>query len=436
MEIWTFLLFFLWLWKFQLGKVKLTPVFYKSKAIIIILMLWLVYIAFQCIPLPISVIEWLSPEAAYLHSLSSIDGTTATFATLSVAPHLTVISLLKSISYFVIFLLTVLLVRRDKRLTWLAYTLVFSGLFQAFYGSIMLLSGMDSLIFEKKYYLEVATGTFVNRNHLAGYLEMTLAVGIGLLISQLKDSTDVTWKQRLRSLFKWFLSGKMLLRLYLVIMVIALVLTHSRMGNTGFFASMMIAGVIALIFKKHATRSTVFLLVSLLVIDMFIVGAWFGIEKVAERIQGTSRDTIARDEVDEYTLNYWKNYLWTGSGLGTYYLTFPKYREHDIAAFFDHAHNDYFEFGVETGIIGLLLVGSCFLLSLWVALLAQYKRRNPLNRGISFSAVMALMAILIHSTVDFNLQIPANAATFMVIMAMGWIAYYLPHQEKRKRRRT
>ncbi len=433
METWTFLLFFLWLWKFQLGKVKLSPVFYKSKAIIIILILWLIYIAFQCIPLPISLIEFLSPEAAYLHSLSSIEVTTAT---LSVAPHLTVISLLKSISYFVIFLLTVLLVRRDKRLTWLAYTLVFSGLFQAFYGSIMLLSGMDSLIFEKKYYMDVATGTFVNRNHLAGYLEMTLAVGIGLLISQLQDSTDVTWKQRLRSLFKWILSGKMLLRLYLVIMVIALVLTHSRMGNTGFFASMMIAGVIALIFKKHATRSTIILLVSLLIIDMFIVGAWFGIEKVAERIQGTSRDTIARDEVDEYTLNYWKNYLWTGSGLGTYYLTFPKYREHDISAFFDHAHNDYFEFGVETGIIGLLLVGSCFLLSLWVALLAQYKRRNPLNRGISFSVVMALTAILIHSTVDFNLQIPANAATFMVIMAMGWIAYYLPHQEKRKRRRS
>jgi len=433
MEIWIFLLFFLWLLKFQLGQVKLTPVFYKSKAIIIILMLWLVYIAFQCIPLPISVIELLSPEAAHLHSLASIEVTTAT---LSVAPHLTVISLLKSISYFVIFLLTVLLVRRDKRLRWLAYTIVFSGLFQAFYGSIMLLSGVDSLIFEKKYYMDVATGTFVNRNHLAGYLEMTLAVGIGLLISQLKDSTDVTWKQRLRSLFKWLLSGKMLLRLFLVIMVIALVLTHSRMGNTGFFASMMIAGVIALIFKKHATRSTVILLVSLLVIDMFIVGAWFGIEKVAERIQGTSMDTITRDEVNEYTLHYWENYLWTGSGLGTYYLTFPKYREHDIRAFFDHAHNDYFEFGVETGIIGLLLVGSCFLLSLWVALLAQYKRRNPLNRGISFSVVMALIAILIHSTVDFNLQIPANAATFMVIMAMGWIAYYLPHQEKRKRRRT
>ena len=431
MEIWIFTLFFLWLWKFLLGKVKLTPVFYKSKVIIVILIIWLVYIAFQCIPLPISLIQWLSPEAAYLHSLSSIKST----ATLSVAPHITAISLLKSISYLLIFLLTILLVRREKRLRWLAYTLVFSGLYQAFYGSLMLLSGLDSLIFEKKYYMDVATGTFVNRNHLAGYLEMTLAIGIGLLISQLTDSTDFTWKQRLRSIFKWLLSGKMLLRLYLVIMVIALVLTHSRMGNTGFFASMMITGLITLIFfRKHATRSTVILLISLLIIDIFIVGAWFGIEKVAERIQGTTMDTITRDEVDEYTLHYWQDYLLTGSGLGTYYLTFPKYRGHDIAAFFDHAHNDYFEFGVETGIIGLFLVGSCFLLSLWVALLAQYKRRNPLNLGIAFSVVMALTAILIHSTVDFNLQIPANAATFMVIMAMGWIAYYLPHQGKRRHR--
>ena len=46
-------------------------------------------------------------------------------------------------------------------------------------------------------------------------------------------------------------------------------------------------------------------------------------------------------------------------------------------------------------------------------------------RGMSFAAIMGIIAILIHSSVDFNLQIPANAATFMVLLALAWISLTL-----------
>jgi O-antigen ligase len=430
MEVWIFSLFLVWLWKFWQGSVKLTPVFYKAKPILILFGLWLSYILFQCIPLPYFLVEWLSPEAASMQALGT---ERPTMATLSVAPHTTAVSLLKSISYVLLFVLTLLLVRRSKRLRWLAYALVLSGFFQAVYGSIMTLTGIGGVFFEKVHYIGLATGTFINRNHLAGYLEMCLAVGIGLLIAQLRDSDNTTWRQRLRSLVAWVLSDKMRLRLYLVMMVIALVLTRSRMGNTAFFASMMIAGVIGLIlFRRYAPRATVILLVSLIVIDILIVGAWFGVEKVAERLQETSFAVEQRDEVNIYTIEYWQDYLWTGSGLGSYYLTFPRYRGGDVKVFYDHAHNDYLEFGAETGIIGVLLVGSIVVLSLGLALLAQYRRRDSLSRGMAFSAVMAITALLIHSSVDFNLQIPANAATFIVILAMAWLAYFLKSEAKSK----
>jgi hypothetical protein len=38
---------------------------------------------------------------------------------------------------------------------------------------------------------------------------------------------------------------------------------------------------------------------------------------------------------------------------------------------------------------------------------------------------MGVTAIGIHSTVDFNLQIPANAFVFMLLLALGWISLYL-----------
>jgi len=349
MEVGIFILALVWLWQYLRGKQKLTPVFSKAIPILVIWVIWLIYITFQCTPLPFSWIQWLSPQAAQVHAF-----TNPTLTTLSVDPHSTAVGLLKSISYVWLFILTLLVVNTRPRMRWVALALVFSGLFQAFYGSFMTLSGLEYGFFHEKVYGQgLATGTFINRNHLAGYLVMCLSVGIGLLIAQLGDgASSDNWQQRFVRLLAWILSGKMLLRLSLVVMVIALVLTHSRMGNTAFFASMMIAGVIALILSRHANRATVILLVSLIVIDIFIVGTWFGLEKVAQRLEQTSLATVTRDDVDIYTLPYWDDYFLTGSGLGSYYTTFPRYQGADVKGFWDHAHNDYLEFATETGIIG------------------------------------------------------------------------------------
>lgn len=415
MEIWIFLLTLGWLWQFLRGKIQTTQSFQKATPIFILWGFWLGYIALQWIPLPSAWIQSFSPQAARLHALTN---QTDAWITLSVDPYMTSVAFYKSISYILLFSLTLLLINRRYRLRWLAYMIVFSGAFQAVYGTLSTLSNATSG--------GVATGTFVNRNHLAGYLEMCLAVGTGLLIAQLVESTTTTWRQWLRALLNWILSEKMRLRLYLVMMVIALVLTHSRMGNVAFFFSLLIAGIIGLLLSRRAPRSTVILLTSLIIIDMFIVGAWFGIDKVAQRLEQTSFATEVRDEVSISILPYWQDYLWTGSGLHSFYTVFPHYREQYPSGFFDHAHNDYLEFGAETGLIGLLLLGSSVVLTLVIALLAQYRRHDPLCRGIAFSATMGIIAILIHSSVDFNLQIPANAATFMILLALAWIACFLP----------
>ncbi len=317
---------------------------------------------------------------------------------------------------------------RLNRLRWVAYALVLSGLFRAVYGSLMTLSGLEYGFFQEKVYgLGLATGTFIYRNHFAGYLEMCLSVGIGLLIAQLgKCYSADTWRQRIQVVLAWILSPKMVLRLSLVLMVIALVLSRSRMGNTAFFTSILVAGIIGLILSRQASRATVILLVSLIVIDIFIVGIWFGVDKVAQRIEETRLVTETRDEVNIYTIPYWQDFFWTGSGLGSYYTTFPHYQGSDLTNYYDHAHNDYLEFAAETGIVGLLLLGIAVLLTLGVVLSALHRRRSSINRGMAFGVTMAITALLIHSTVDFNLQIPANAATFMLILALGWVAAYLP----------
>ena len=73
--------------------------------------------------------------------------------------------------------------------------------------------------------------------------------------------------------------------------------------------------------------------------------------------------------------------------------------------------------------------------SLGAALVAQFRRHDPLMRGMSFAAIMSVTAILIHSTVDFNLQIPANAATFMLLLALAWISLHLRELRPPRKRR-
>lgn len=189
-----------------------------------------------------------------------------------------------------------------------------------------------------------------------------------------------------------------------------------------------------LILSKHATRGTVILLISLIVIDVFIVGTWFGLEKVAVRIEQTTLVKETRDEVDIYSYQQWQDFKWTGSGLGSFYSVFPKYSKEDVRGFYDHTHNDYLEFATDTGVIGVGLLGLVIVISIYAALVAQYRRRDPLMRGISFAAIMSISAMLIHATVDFNLQIPANAATFMLILSMAWISYGFNNKKKKKRR--
>ena len=226
---------------------------------------------------------------------------------------------LQSFSLTLIFVLSLLLINSSQRIKTTIIVIIGSGLFQALYGSLMTLSGLEYTFFLKKQdYLGVATGTFINRNHLAGYLVICLSLGLGMMIASLKADTN-NWKGHIRQIFKAILSHKVILRISLVIMVAALVMTHSRMGNSAFFASMGIIGTLAILLKKRSVGSTIVLFLSLLIIDVVVVGTFFGVGKVIDRLEKTSIERETRDEVNLYSLIIVKQNLLVGTGRG-YFL--------------------------------------------------------------------------------------------------------------------
>ena len=388
---------------------------------------WLGWLVAYWIPLPLAWVQVLSPEAGRLYAAVAGYGEGGGTAYLSVDPGASFSFWLKSCAYAAAFFLAMALCRTRERLRLVAYVLVMSGLVQAVFGGLMHLAGENVVAFGTSIpHASQASGGFVNRNHLAGFLEITLAVGIGLMISDLENAGPLSWRRFVRDLAQVVLSRKAPLRIFLVVMVVGLVMTRSRMGNTAFFASLLVAGCVALALSRHATRSTMLLVASLVVMDIFIAGAWFGVEKTVQRIeQTTTQDVEERVDPSGQALTIFRDFPLFGSGAGTFYTAFSRYRSEDILPFYDFVHNDYVQMLTDTGVIGLALIGLFALMALVAALLAQARRRDPLARGMGFSAVMGITALGIHSIVDFNLQIPANAFAFMLLLAFGWLSLYL-----------
>jgi O-antigen ligase len=413
-----------WLVLYLAGRVHIDAAIWRwgrlPFAILVCVQAW---VAFQLLPLPTVVLELMSPQAAQWHFGEG-------WKPLSLDIFATQYYLLRGVCISLGFFMVLALVNTYSRLRLLLQVLVFSGTVQAVYGSLMVLSGWELGFFVEKYTgIGVATGTFINRNHFAGYLVMCLSVGTGLLLSQLVTESGHSWRQRLRMWLQLMLSSKIRLRLYLAIMVIGLVLSRSRTGNIAFFAALIVGSGVALYLGRKFSWKMAFFLASLLLIDLLILGQWFGIDRLAARleaVQGQEMLELSRYSMNIYTLDYVKDFWLTGSGGGSFYGIFSTYQGQEFPGFFQHAHNDYLEFMAELGLPVFLLLVLLVLMSAWQALQLQRLRHTGLYRGVGFAVFVAIIWLAVHSTTDFNLQIPSNGLTFAVILAMAYVARALP----------
>lgn len=421
-----------WLVLYAHGRTHFTGSFIKARGVLLLMGFSIIWVFCQSLPVSMQYLSRLSPRAAEIYERARFV-TPELISAVSVDPYRTYLSAVRGLAYLLLFALVLLLARSDRRIKALVYVIVLSGVFQAFYGSVLVLSGHEKA--------GLATGSFANRNRLAGYLEMCLAVGIGILIGSRFSWPGGNWRDWLRSIAGFLLSEKAPLRIGVVVMAIALVLTRSRMGNVSFVVSLSIAGLAYLFLARSSSARTlaVALLASIAAIDILIMGSYFGIEKVARRLEQTTTSEVSnRIDLFDYAVPYARAYLPSGSGGGTFYTAFPPFSGPEVRTMYDHAHNDYLEFLGEWGILGVLpMAGAVVLCLLRTGRALYYDYGNdPLIRGCAFASMMGILEIGIHSMVDFNLQIPANASLFVILLAMAWLPENTAlRSSKRKRSR-
>jgi O-antigen ligase len=119
------------------------------------------------------------------------------------------------------------------------------------------------------------------------------------------------------------------------------------------------------------------------------------------------------------TFQILKDFPLFGSGLGTFSQIFPMYRSFHIQGHVTHAENDYLQLASEVGFIGigLLLILFIFLFFKIVSGIRSLSPWEP-QRFIGIGGLVGILALMFHSLVERNIQVPANAFLFTFILAL------------------
>jgi putative inorganic carbon (HCO3(-)) transporter len=345
--------------------------------------------------------------------------------TISVAPYQTLSHLLLLVTYLTAFYLVLLVCEDRTAKRQLIYSLVALGAFEAFYGLVQYLTGWQQIFaYVKKYYLEDATGTYINRNHFAGLLEMVLPFTVALAIRLAGNLRSTVQPGAIKA--RIFLSAKELFPLVLLLFLAvatftALVFSRSRMGIISALASLIT--VLALAGSSSLSKRTRVVAATLFFLGVVGIVVWVGRDPVIVRFEnlGQEYSQTAQNRLSIWrdTLNLIQQHPLFGTGLGTFSVAYTSVQTVFLNLLVDHAHCDYLEAASDLGLPGgVLLFGSIF----WIlakAVGSYRKAEDRFEAGICLGCIGGIVAILVHSLADFNLYIPANALVFAVTLALA-----------------
>src|SRR2546425_3256496 len=117
------------------------------------------------------------------------------------------------------------------------------------------------------------------------------------------------------------------------------------------------------------------------------------------------------------TVKMIRDYPILGAGLGTYYTIYPTYAHTEKLFGLDYAHNDYLQILAEAGAVGGLMA-VWFIVTIFAAASRGIRSRDPLFAGLALAGAAGIVAVLVQSLSDTDLQIPSNALLFLVLTAV------------------
>lgn len=325
--------------------------------------------------------------------------------TLSIEPNWTKLTAFHILALCFLFSAFLIFIDSAKRIRKIVMIITIFGFIYSFYAILQMVLSPNKIygIYEAAY--ASPFGSFVNRHNFAAFMEMTIALPLGLVF--------VGAVQKDKRLLYFTAIG---------IMGAAMLLSGSRGGLVALLAEIFF---LALLTSTGGKRGGLWfkLAWSVLLIAAIIAGSIFiggGGESSLTRFAETasSKDiTTDRSHIWSVTIEAIKERPILGSGLGSFNAAYAKHDTYNGLGRVEQAHNDYLQILADAGIVGLI-IGIFFLFQLFKTGRASIKTQNLYRRGIAVGALAGCFAILVHSIFDFVLHTTAISIMFLILVSL------------------
>ncbi|HEY2972778.1 MAG TPA: O-antigen ligase family protein [Pyrinomonadaceae bacterium] len=368
------------------------------------------------------------PEDVGTHSIPLV-------SSLSFDPYSTRFILIQVAAFLIYFSAVLVFTDTPKRLRLLVRTITVFGFFLAIFGLTQSFTSPDKVYWIREMPQSQAFGPFINRHHFAGYMELALALPLGLVFS---GSIE-----REKKFIYLFAAG---------LMAVALIMTNSRGGLISLFAELLfLVATMGLRRRRHKHRkreseehkpriksaAVKAGLALAMFVALFGSVVLLGGEEALTRMVGsvnTDDPTTGRAHFWSVTVDIIKNHPLVGTGLGAFGVVYTGYDSRNGLYRLEQAHNDYLQVLSDGGIVGAGL-GLFFVVSLFRMGFARRESRDDFRRGVATGALAGCFAVLIHSFFDFTLHTPANALLFLVLAALATMNGRVEDVQSRRKKR-
>ena len=355
---------------------------------------------------------------------------------LSLDPYATRLVLIQVASLLIYFAATLIFTDLPRRLRTVVRTITIFGFFLAMFGLTQSFTSDGTRVYWFRQLAQsTAFGPFINRHHFAGYMELTIALPLGLLFSG-----GIERYKRPLYAFAAAMMG------------VALIMTNSRGGIISLGDEILFLAVVAGPGLNRGERrprgqrirsalmraGLAFGLIAVLIGATVAIGG----SDVFTRLLGTASaqdPTTGRSHFWNVTVDVIKAHPIIGSGLGSFSVIYTHYDTRNGYLRLEQAHNDYLQTLADGGIVGGAL-GLAFILILFRSGFTRRETDDKFRRGVATGALAGCFAVLVHSFFDFTLHTTANALLFLILAALATLDSRVDqgsnfHRRRRRRSR-
>lgn len=336
-------------------------------------------------------------------SLGETGGVSGIPRTISLDPFWTQVSALHFFALFLFLAAILTYIDSAKRFRKIVWLITIFGFVFAFFAILQAVLSPNKIygIYEVNY--ATPFGSFVNRHNFAAYMEMTIAVPLGLMFA------GAVQKDR-----------RLLIITAIALMGIALLLSGSRGGLVALLAEIFFLILLTTKTKGYGQLALkvglALLLIATIVVGSFLIGGESSLTRFAETA-ATENFSTNRTHIWSVTLQVIKNNLPFGAGLGAFSVAYTPFDSLSGLERVEQAHNDYLQVIADAGIVGMI-IGSVFLFLLFRTGLKNAKTTSVFRRGVCIGALAGCFAILVHSLFDFVLHTTAISVLFLTLVAL------------------